>query len=53
MDRHYDVPITQAALRTVPVRIVSEITGADVRSVERWRTGTLQRGLALSSGSMT
>jgi hypothetical protein len=53
MDRRYDVPMTQAALRTVPVRIVSEITGADVRSVERWRTAPLPAGLASSSGSMT
>lgn len=33
----------QAAVRSLPVRLVSTVTGADVRSVERWRTGTEPR----------
>jgi hypothetical protein len=33
----------QTAVRRLPVRIVSAVTGADVRSVERWRTGTEPR----------
>ena len=36
----------QVAVRSLPVSLVSIITGADVRSVERWRTGTSPRRLA-------
>lgn len=42
--RRYDVAMTiQTAVRSLPVSLVSVITGADVRSVERWRTGTEPR----------
>src|SRR3989304_5030480 len=33
----------QAAVRSLPARLVSTVTGADGRSVERWRTGTEPR----------
>ena len=33
----------QAAVRSLPARLVSTVTGAAVRSVERWRTGTEPR----------
>jgi len=33
----------QAAVRALPARIVSQVTGADLRSVERWRSGTRPR----------
>src|SRR5674476_1224408 len=33
----------QAAVRSLPASLVSTVTGADVRSVERWRTGTEPR----------
>lgn len=33
----------QSAVRSLPARLVSTVTGADVRSVERWRTGTEPR----------
>jgi hypothetical protein len=33
----------QTAVRSLPVSLVSTLTGADVRSVERWRTGTEPR----------
>ncbi len=36
----------QTAVRSLPVRLVSTLTGADVRSVERWRTGTEPRRTA-------
>ena len=36
----------QSAVRSLPVRLVSTLTGADVRSVERWRTGTAPRRTA-------
>ena len=36
----------QVAVRSLPVSLVSIITGADVRSVERWRNGTSPRRLA-------
>ena len=32
-----------ATLRSLPVRIVSEATGANQRTVERWRAGTAPR----------
>ena len=36
----------QVAVRSLPVSLVSRVTGADVRSVERWRSGTSPRRLA-------
>src|SRR5688500_8100866 len=39
----------QVAVRSLPVSLVSTITGADVRSVERWRNGTSPRRLAFVS----
>ena len=39
----------QVAVRSLPVSLVSIITGADVRSVERWRKGTSPRRLAFVS----
>jgi hypothetical protein len=36
----------QAAVRSLPARVVSTVTGADVRSVERWRAGTRPRRTA-------
>jgi hypothetical protein len=39
----------QVAVRSLPVSLVSIITGADVRSVERWRNGTSPRRLAFVS----
>lgn len=31
---------TAAALRSLPARVISEATGANVRTVERWRAGS-------------
>jgi hypothetical protein len=39
----------QVAVRSLPVSLVSMVTGADVRSVERWRKGTSPRRLAFVS----
>ena len=39
----------QVAVRSLPVSLVSMVTGADVRSVERWRNGTSPRRLAFVS----
>lgn len=39
----------QRAVRSLPIRLVSSLTGADVRSVERWRTGTPPRRSAFVS----
>ncbi len=39
----------QVAVRSLPVSLVSIVTGADVRSVERWRSGTSPRRLAFVS----
>jgi hypothetical protein len=39
----------QVAVRSLPVSLVSMVTGADARSVERWRKGTSPRRLAFVS----
>jgi hypothetical protein len=35
--------MTAAALRQLPARVVSEATGANIRTVERWRAGATPR----------
>jgi hypothetical protein len=35
--------MTAAALRQLPARVVSEATGANIRTVERWRAGSQPR----------
>lgn len=35
--------MTAAALRQLPARLVSEATGANIRTVERWRAGASPR----------
>jgi hypothetical protein len=35
--------MTAAALRQLPARVVSEATGANIRTVERWRAGASPR----------
>ena len=34
---------TALALRSLPARVISEATGANVRTVERWRAGSRPR----------
>jgi hypothetical protein len=35
--------MTATALRQLPARVVSEATGANIRTVERWRAGSTPR----------
>lgn len=35
--------MTASALRQLPARVVSEATGANIRTVERWRAGAQPR----------
>ena len=35
--------MTATALRQLPARVVSEATGANIRTVERWRAGATPR----------
>jgi hypothetical protein len=44
-DRRYDAPMVMAAeaVRRLPARIVSQATGANQRTVERWRAGSEPR----------
>lgn len=35
--------MTASALRQLPARVVSEATGANIRTVERWRAGATPR----------
>src|SRR5688500_14651961 len=35
--------MTASALRQLPARVVSEATGANIRTVERWRAGSPPR----------
>jgi hypothetical protein len=50
MHRRYAGSVTiQMAVRSLPIRLVSTLTGADTRSVERWRTGTPPRRSAFVS----
>jgi hypothetical protein len=35
--------MTASALRQLPARVVSEATGANIRTVERWRAGSTPR----------
>jgi len=38
--------VSSTALRQLPARVVSEATGANIRTVERWRAGSVPRRLA-------
>lgn len=40
---------SQTAVLSLPTRLVSTLTGADIRSVERWRSGTQPRRLRFVS----
>jgi hypothetical protein len=35
--------VSSAALRQLPARVISEATGANIRTVERWRAGSVPR----------
>lgn len=35
--------VTAATLRQLPARVISEATGANIRTVERWRAGSSPR----------
>jgi hypothetical protein len=35
--------VSSAALHQLPARVISEATGANIRTVERWRAGSVPR----------